>query len=86
MKKFQKDKITGKDSICSKQLKLKNKKRNKPTYGSENKTIFVQNFRPLFITFCPAIVLWTHYELKIYIYACAEFLEGKQIMEAEKMW
>ena len=36
---------------CSKQLKLKKKKkkkRNKPTYRSA-KSLFVQNFRPLFI-------------------------------------
>ena len=39
---FRNHKITGKDSICSKKLKLIENKGNKRTYRSENKSLFVQ--------------------------------------------
>ena len=44
IKKFQNQEITGKDSICSKQLKLKKNKRNKPTYRSAEISIFFHYF------------------------------------------
>ena len=56
-KKNHNQEITGKDSICSKQLKLK-EKRNKPTYWSAKKSLFAQNYRPLFLAVSPAIVMW----------------------------
>ena len=56
-KKNHNQEITGKDSICSKQLKLKEKKKNKPTYWSGNKSLFVQNYRLLFVAVSPAIVM-----------------------------
>ena len=56
-KKKHNQEITGKDSICSKQLKLKEKNKNKPTYWSGNKSLFVQNYRPLFLAVSPAIVM-----------------------------
>ena len=42
-----------------KQNKVEKKKnrRNKPTYRSANKSLFVQNVRPLFIAISPAIVM-----------------------------
>ena len=56
-KNFQNEELTGKDSICLKQLKLKEKKRNKPTYQFTNKSLFMQNDRLLFFTASPAIVM-----------------------------
>ena len=41
-KKFSKSRNNWKDSTCSKQLKLIENKRNKPTYGSANKSLFIQ--------------------------------------------
>ena len=82
---FQNLKITGKDSIYSKQLKSEEKKRNKPTYGFVKKSLFMQNFRPLFLAVLLATVMWTRQELKIVIYACANSLEGKQIMTPDKI-
>ena len=61
---------------------LKNK-RNKPTYESADKSLFVQNFKLSFVAVSQVIVKQTHQELKMY---CTEVLEGKQIMAAEKMW
>ena len=34
------------------------KKRNKPTYRSANKSLFVQNYRPLFLAVSPTIAMW----------------------------
>ena len=45
----------------------------------------MQNFRSLFITVSPVIVMRSCSELKMYIYICAKFLEGKQFMKAEKI-
>ena len=58
------------------------KKRNKLTYRSTNKSLFVQKFRPLFISIPRAIVTRTYQELKMH---SAKFLEYKQIITAEKM-
>ena len=64
-----------------KATKVEKNKRNKPTYQSANKFVFMQNFKPLFIAVSWAIVIRTCKELKVYF---AKSLEGKQ-MAAEKM-
>ena len=79
---FQNYEITCKESVCLEQLKLKENKRNNSTYRFANKSLFVKNFRPLFIAVSRAIVMWILQELKMY---WAKFLEGRQIIVAEKM-
>ena len=55
---FQNNEIADKHSIYSKQLKLKENK-EKYIYLNRyaNKSFFLQNFRPLFLTVSPAIVM-----------------------------
>ena len=55
----------------------KKNKRNKYFYRCENKSLFVQKLRPLFLTVCPTIVIRLISNSKCIIYACAIYLEGK---------
>ena len=60
-------KLQNKESVCSKQLKIEKKKKErkkekreiKPTYPFANKSLFLQNFRPLSIAVSQAMVMQT---------------------------
>ena len=54
--KFQNHEINGKKSIYKIKKKKKNR-RNKTTYRYANKSLFMQNYRPLFLVVTPAIVI-----------------------------
>ena len=49
-KKIQNREITGKDSVCSNNWSWQKNKINKSSYQYVNKSSFVQNFRPLYIS------------------------------------
>ena len=69
-----------------KATEVERKIRNKSTYQYANKFLFMQKFRPLFLTVYAAIITGLVRNEKCITYACAKFLESKQIMTAEKMW
>ena len=66
-----------------KATEIERNKKNKSTYRSANKSLFVQNFRTS-LAVPPATVMGIIKNQKCIIYACAKFLKSTQIIAVEK--
>ena len=67
-----------------KATEIERNKKNKSTYRSANKSLFVQNFRTLSLAVPPATAMGIIKNQKCIIYACAKFLKSTQIIAVEK--